>query len=71
MEFPFDVNIVLPHEITIINGDYRILNQGHTARILFVLPLSSRNCIICMFYRASDKLTSIIDVIGEASYKVD
>ncbi|CAF3419346.1 unnamed protein product [Rotaria sp. Silwood1] len=52
MEFPFDINAVLPHEITIINGDYRILNHGQTARIL-----------------ASDKLTSIIDAVGEASYK--
>ncbi|CAF3473739.1 unnamed protein product [Rotaria sp. Silwood1] len=39
MEFPFDINAVLPHEITIINGDYRILNHGQTARILFVLSL--------------------------------
>ncbi|CAF0830192.1 unnamed protein product [Rotaria sordida] len=52
MEFPFDINVVLPNEITIINGDYRILNHGQTARIL-----------------ASEKLTSIIDVVGEASYK--
>ncbi|CAF3462746.1 unnamed protein product, partial [Rotaria sp. Silwood2] len=52
MEFPFDINAVLPHEITMINGDYRILNHGQTARIL-----------------ASEKLTSIIDVMGEASYK--
>ncbi|CAF1515894.1 unnamed protein product, partial [Rotaria sordida] len=28
MEFPFDINVVLPNEITIINGDYRILNHG-------------------------------------------
>jgi hypothetical protein len=34
MEFPFDINIILPHEITILNGDYRILNHGQTARIL-------------------------------------
>ena len=36
MEFPFDINAVLPLEITILNGDYRILNHGHTARILYV-----------------------------------
>jgi len=37
MEFSFDINIVLPLEITILNGDYRILNHGHAARILYVL----------------------------------
>ena len=46
MEFSFDINPVLPHEITIINGDYRILNQGHTTRIGYVpmLPLPSDSC---------------------------
>jgi hypothetical protein len=37
MEFAFDINIVLPLEITILNGDHRILNHGHTARISYVL----------------------------------
>ena len=37
MEFPFDINIVLPLEITILNGDYRILNHGYAAKILYVL----------------------------------
>lgn len=73
MEFPFDINIVLPLETTILNGDYRILNHGHTARILYVL---NWNCFsfgwnwMSIFDRASDKLTSIIDAIGDASYKV-
>ncbi|UJR37170.1 hypothetical protein I4U23_029879 [Adineta vaga] len=52
MEFPFDINAVLTQEITILNGDFRILNHGQTARML-----------------ASEKLTSIIDALGEASYK--
>lgn len=33
MEFPFDINYVLPYEVTIYNGDYRVLNQGHSTRI--------------------------------------
>ena len=37
MEFAFDVNYVLPYEVTIFNGDYRILNQGQTARVLYVV----------------------------------
>ncbi len=40
MEFPFDVNYVLPYEVTIFNGDYRILNQGQTARVLYGLKRS-------------------------------
>lgn len=40
MEFPFDVNFVLPYEVTIINGDYRILNQGQSARVLYVLEVN-------------------------------
>lgn len=43
MEFTFDINIILPLEITILNGDYRILNHGHTARIL------SELCLIYLF----------------------
>ncbi|CAF0772978.1 unnamed protein product [Adineta steineri] len=52
MEFPFDVNHILPFETTILNGDYRILNPEQPARIV-----------------APEKLTSIIDAIGDASYK--
>ncbi|CAF0904921.1 unnamed protein product [Adineta ricciae] len=52
MEFPFDINAVLPQEITILNGDFRVLNHGQTARI-----------------SASERLTTIIDTLGEASYK--
>ncbi|CAF3889372.1 unnamed protein product [Rotaria sordida] len=52
MEFPFDINYILPYEITILNGDYRVLNKGQTTRIF-----------------APEKLTSIIDAIGEASYR--
>lgn len=33
MEFSFDINYVLPYEVTIFNGDYRVLNQGHSTRI--------------------------------------
>ncbi|UJR09046.1 hypothetical protein I4U23_013294 [Adineta vaga] len=52
MEFSFDINQVLPFEITILNGDYRVLNPGQSVRIL-----------------APEKLTSIINAMGEASYK--
>ncbi|CAF0807307.1 unnamed protein product [Adineta ricciae] len=52
MEFPFDINQVLPLELTIINGDYRVLNPGESIRIL-----------------ALEKLTSIIDAMGDASFK--
>ena len=41
MEFPFDVNYILPYEVTILNGDYRIINPGQTARILYVLNIIS------------------------------
>ncbi len=71
MEFPFDVNYVLPYEVTILNGDYRVINQGQTVRILYVLNIISILIIFKYFYSASDKLTSIIDAIGEASYKVN
>ncbi len=37
MEFPFDINIILPLEITILNGDYRILNHGYATKILYVV----------------------------------
>ncbi len=36
MEFSFDVNNVLPFEITIFNGDYRVLNPGQRIRISYV-----------------------------------
>ncbi|CAF4517847.1 unnamed protein product [Rotaria sp. Silwood2] len=52
MEFPFDINYILPYEITIFNGDYRVLNKGQTTRIF-----------------TSEKLTSVIDAMGEASYR--
>ncbi|CAF1032657.1 unnamed protein product [Adineta ricciae] len=52
MEFPFDINQVLPFELTIINGDYRVLNPGESIRIV-----------------APEKLTSIIDAMGDASFK--
>jgi hypothetical protein len=71
MEFSFDVNYVLPYEVTILNGDYRILNQGQTARILYwIISLFDFNNNY-VFFRASEKLTSIIDTMGEASYKVN
>jgi hypothetical protein len=71
MEFPFDVNYVLPYEVTIFNGDYRVLNQGQTTRLLYVLKTMSAVMMFIYFYSASEKLTSIIDAIGEASYKVN
>jgi hypothetical protein len=72
MEFPFDINVVLNQEITILNADYRILNHGQTARTLCVLSLLFSSIVsVFVFYRASEKLTSIIDSIGEASYKVN
>lgn len=72
MEFPFDVNYVLPYEVTIFNGDYRILNQGQTARVLYGLKRSYWFLKMFIYFSsASDKLTSIIDAIGEASYKVN
>jgi hypothetical protein len=71
MEFSFDVNYVLPYEVTIFNGDYRILNQGQTARILYVLNIISNFITFVYSCSASDKLTSIIDAIGEASFKVN
>jgi len=71
MEFPFDVNYVLPYEVTIFNGDYRVLNQGQTTRLLYVLKTISVVMMFIYFYSASEKLTSIIDAIGEASYKVN
>ncbi len=72
MEFPFDINVVLTQEITILNADYRILNHGQTARTLCVLSLLFSSIVsVFVFYRASEKLTSIIDAIGEASYKVN
>jgi len=71
MEFPFDVNYVLPYEVTIFNGDYRVLNQGQTTRLLYVLKTISAVMMFIYFYSASEKLTSIIDAIGEASYKVN
>jgi len=71
MEFPFDINYVLPYEVTIFNGDYRILNQGQTTRVLYVLKFISVLMMFIYFYSASEKLTSIIDAIGEASYKVN
>jgi hypothetical protein len=42
MEFPFDVNYVLPYEVTIFDGDYRILNHGQTTRGLYVLKIAVR-----------------------------
>jgi hypothetical protein len=72
MEFPFDINVVLTQEITILNADYRILNHGQTARTLCVLSLLFSSIVsVFVLYRASEKLTSIIDAIGEASYKVN
>jgi hypothetical protein len=71
MEFPFDVNYVLPYEVTIFNGDYRVLNQGQTTRLLYVLKTIAAVMMFIYFYSASEKLTSIIDAIGEASYKVN
>jgi hypothetical protein len=72
MEFPFDINVILNQEITILNADYRILNHGQTARTLCVLSLLFSSIVsVFVFYRASEKLTSIIDSIGEASYKVN
>ncbi len=71
MEFPFDINYVLPYEVTIFNGDYRVLNQGQTTRVLYVLKFISILMMFIYFYSASEKLTSIIDAIGEASYKVN
>jgi hypothetical protein len=49
MEFKFDINIVLPLEITIINGDYRVLNHGHAARISYVL-LDISLIILVMYF---------------------
>lgn len=69
MEFPFDINHVLPYEVTIFNGDYRVLNQGHSIRVQYGL----KNIDVYLtfaFSSASEKLTAIIDAIGEASYKV-
>jgi len=50
MEFPFDINVVLNQEITILNADYRILNHGQTARTLCVLSLlfSSIVSVFCI-----------------------
>ena len=71
MEFPFDINAVLPQEITILNGDFRVLNHGQTARISYVLDSSCFKFKFSLIYfRASDRLTTIIDTLGEASYKV-
>ncbi|CAF2130163.1 unnamed protein product [Rotaria magnacalcarata] len=52
MEFPFDINSILPYPITIFNGDYRILNKGQAIRIF-----------------TSEKLNTVIDAIGIASFK--
>ncbi|CAF0884610.1 unnamed protein product [Didymodactylos carnosus] len=52
MEFPFDINAVLPYDVTILNGDYRILNHEQTIR-----------------NASLEKLSIIIDAMGEASYK--
>lgn len=41
MDFPFDINYILPYEITIFNGDYRLLNKGQISRILYVRIISS------------------------------
>ena len=71
MEFPFDVNYVLPFDITIFNEDYRVLNPGQPTRISYVLIITSIFIRFIYFYSATDKLTSIIDAIGDASYKVD
>ncbi len=70
MEFPFDVNNVLPFEITILNGDYQVLNPGQRTRISYV-SLKFVKKLYDLLYSATDKLTSIIDAIGEASYKVN
>ncbi len=48
MEFLFDINIILPLEVTIINGDYRILNNGYTKRISYVVNKFFINCILCI-----------------------
>jgi hypothetical protein len=37
MEFPFDVNFILPYEVTIFNGDYRVLNQAQSTRVSYVV----------------------------------
>jgi hypothetical protein len=72
MEFSFDVNYVLPYEVTIFNGDYRILNQGQSTRVLYVVKsiFILINVYVLIFLSAVEKLTAIIDVIGEASYRV-
>ncbi len=72
MEFSFDVNYVLPYEVTIFNGDYRILNQGQSTRVLYVVKsiFILINVYVFIFLSAVEKLTAIIDVIGEASYRV-
>jgi hypothetical protein len=73
MEFPFDVNYILPYEVTIFNGDYRVLNQGQSTRVLYVVKIIfiSLICLYLDIYSASEKLTAIIDAIGEASYRVN
>jgi len=49
MEFKFDINTVLPLEITILNGDYRVLNHGHAARVSYVLAdISLVILVICI-----------------------
>ncbi len=69
MKFLFDINVILPLEITIINGDYRVLNHGYTTRISYVVLKVF--CRLYFMYRSIDKLTSIIDAIGDASYRVN
>jgi hypothetical protein len=49
MEFKFDINTVLPLEITILNGDYRVLNHGHAARVSYVLADISLIILIMYF----------------------
>lgn len=57
MEFPFDVDAILPFDVTIVDSDYRILNRAQINK-----SFHDRS--------AAERFSSIIDSMGDASYKV-